>query len=923
MTVFKPAELFERLRSGHSVVTGNSRLARVLANQYGHWCIDRGERQWASPPILSWNTWVGRLWEEAGLQGCKETDRAVPGGRQLLNLWETVLRDDQQAGLLLRPESLARQLVDTRRLLIEWKIDPGHPSWFADGGEGINENHAAFRRWNRAFESLCREQGWISPEERLSVLTEAVNDGGFRISSPLDLLGFDEFNPAQQDFLSALSRSGTSVDQVEMPSATGRASLWRSSDHRDETITMARWVRQVHEADTSARIAVVVPDLESRRSEIERQLAAVLVPGLDDPSARPWNISLGTPLSRVSVVEAAFDLLRLSTERIDIGDTGRFLRSPWIRGGVDERSSRALLEKLMRTEYPRQFRLGDLLYRAGEIRKKDRQGNELPEAEWEPRPWNSPAMARIIEDLLRFYRDRKPRLPSSWAESFESMLRTAGWPQGDGSIDAAERDRIWQTYHSWQDALREFSSLDVTSGKLALREAVNQLHGICRDTVFQPRTPPATIQVLGLYEVIGLRFNHLWVMGLHNDNWPAPSRRNPFIPVILQTGAGLPHSGPEREYEVAQTVTRRLLETAPDCIFSYPGQVDGEETLPSPLLITDGIASVNDVPAWAGKTWQDIVYSRGGAQTAPLEPPGPLTGRRARGGTSILRNQANCPFRAFAVNRLGAEGLATPANGITPMLHGSLVHKVLEYFWQEVRTLDALLDLGNDALAAKLQELAERVLDERHDMDTRPAFRDVESVRLQKLAADYLEIEKTRGPFEVTGFEQHIEYEIEGQAIHLVIDRIDRLPGGDEVIIDYKTGKVKPDKWFGDPPEEPQLPLYAVSADKAPVGVVYSIIREDGCEYRGVVQYEGIFPGLPPRETKATKWLIDAGRCLPETTVAWKAVLHRLMSEFLAGEAEIQPLHGRRSCHDVYCDLQPLCRIGELEQLREDREDAS
>ena len=313
------------------------------------------------------------------------------------------------------------------------------------------------------------------------------------------------------------------------------------------------------------------------------------------------------------------------------------------------------------------------------------------------------------------------------------------------------RRRDWQAFQHWQDALRDLASLDAVSGPLPFNTALARLGRICAEAVFQPRTPPANIQVLGLYEVVGLRFDHLWVLGLHNDNWPPPARSNPFIPLALQIAGGLPHSGPQRELEVARTVTARLLETAPDTVFSYPGIVDGEDTLPSPLLTAAGVEAVADVPAWGGETWQQSVYRHEGPGLDALDPPGPLQGETARGGTSILRNQAACPFRAFAVNRLGAEGLESPADGITPKLHGSLVHRVLEVFWRELRHRDALLALGDGALHARLRGVAEQVLADRRDMDARPAFRNVETGRIVRLALDYLEAEKQRGPFEVRG----------------------------------------------------------------------------------------------------------------------------------------------------------------------------
>lgn len=908
MTVFKPDQLFERLAQGDTLLTGNSRLARVLGSQYNQWRQARGERQWPSPPLRSWNAWINGLWEESVLQGAIEGRGAVPTRQQLLSLWETVLKDDPLAHSLVRPGSLAAPLAETRALIVEWQVDLNHPAWRAASS---NENCAAFLRWNRAFEELCRSRGWTPPEDRLPALAHAVGTAaGHRVKAipTLDLLGFDELNPAQRTLLDVLEAEGTVVTRVELPPSEGGGALWKAADHRDEVQHMARWVRYCHEQDPSARIAVVVPDLAERRSDIERQLRAVLAPGTDSGGPAPWNLSFGEPLSRVPAVEAAFDVLHIAgSSRVDIRDAGRVLRSPWIRGGRRERSSRGLLEKFLREEYPRQFRLGELRYRASERGGRNRRD---PDA---PNPLFSPEMENIAQRLLRFQRDLEPRAPSAWARALDRLLAACGWPHGDDDAPDEDHDRDWQAFQAWQDALRDLAALDAVHATLPYDAAVARLQQVCAETVFQPRTPPANIQVLGLYEVIGLRFDHLWVLGLHNDNWPPPARSNPYIPAALQLAAGLPHSGPQRELEVARTITARLLETAPDVLFSYPGMVEGEDALPSPLL--DSLAACEAPPQWRGRTWPEAISGEIRPVVDPLIPPGPMQTETARGGTSILRNQAACPFRAFAVNRLGAEGLESPADGITPRLHGSLVHRVLEMFWRELRHRDALLALTDEALRAQLRDIAVEVMNDRREMDARPAFRHVEVDRIVQLALDYLEAEKERGPFEVRGFEEEIEYEIEGQRIRLVIDRIDRLPDGQEVIIDYKTGKVKPDHWFGDPPEEPQLPLYAISAAKPPAAVVYAVVREDGCLFSGIVSREGLFPGLP-RAGKRYQQLADAGRALPETTADWKSLLHSLMADFLAGEAAVQPLRGRTSCNNIYCELQPLCRIDELERLQ-------
>ncbi len=899
--------LFSRLAGDFTLVTANSRLARVLGIQYGQWRVQQGDSQWRSPDILSWEAWLGQLWEMAGLLGVAGAVEAVPGEHQLRSLWERTLKDDARAQQLLRPDSLADRLADTRRLCVHWQLDMRHPAWSGDE----NENHAAFSHWNRAFEALCRREHWLPPEDRLSVLAKAIRDKELAPAAEVALIGFDEFSPVQKELVDALRAAGVQAENLSLPPAGDSAVLWQSRDSRHELRRMARWARYWSEREPGSRIAVVVPDLQSRRSEVERHLEEILTPAGTEPGrgAKPWNISMGKPLASIPMVESVFDLLRWLEKRIDIQDIGRVLRSPWFNGAGDEQYSRALLEKCLREQYPRQLKLGEVRYRAGEIRKYDNEHQELPPDQQGPQPWNSPALGSLANLLARFERNtRGRRSPSAWAEAIDGLLVEAGW---HSRAESAGEDG-WQIIQAWKDALRGLASLDATAGQLERPVAIARLRQICSGQIFQARTPPANIQVLGLYEVSGLRFDHLWVLGLHNDNWPPPAQPNPFIPGVLQHKAGLPQSSPQRELGVARTITARLLQTAPDCVFSYPGQLNGEKVLPSPLLAGPSFRAEKHVSGWEEDHWQALVHAAGPPQEDRLSMPGPPADGTARGGSSILKHQALCPFRAFAANRLGAEALETPVDGIKPALHGSLVHRALESFWRQIRTQQALKALDDGELRKRVRSHVEKTVGEERSLIDRPEFREVESNRLQRLIVSHLELEARRQPFEVVGFEQELLQEIEGQRIRLIIDRIDRLSTGEEVIIDYKTGKVQPGKWFGDRPDDPQLPLYATSTDKAPAAVVFSVIRDDECVYKGVAAREGIFPGLPPRRGPIAPLLREAGDNMHETIGQWRTVLHGLMADFLLGEARIDPKDDTKTCDSSHCDLHALCRIHEL-----------
>lgn len=191
-------------------------------------------------------------------------------------------------------------------------------AWF----QNENENCTAFYYWNKAFEKICNRDNWICPQDRMAVLCAALKNGQFSISSAIDLLGFDEFSPAQASLLTALAEQGATVSSLKLNPRQNKAVLFKSTDSKTELRHMARWVRHWFEEDPGSSIAVVVHDLEARRQEIERNLAEILSPGdnQDGRQLKPWNISKGIPLSRVPIIEAVFeDLYRLTIRRQSAG----------------------------------------------------------------------------------------------------------------------------------------------------------------------------------------------------------------------------------------------------------------------------------------------------------------------------------------------------------------------------------------------------------------------------------------------------------------------------------------------------------------------------------------------------------------------------------------------------------------------------
>ena len=231
------------------------------------------------------------------------------------------------------------------------------------------------------------------------------------------------------------------------------------------------------------------------------------------------------------------------------------------------------------------------------------------------------------------------------------MLRDAGWP-GERSISSHEQQAI----RAWKDALSSLASLDLIQPSLDYRASLDWLRDITAHTLFQPEDEGAPIQVMGLFESSGLSFDHLWVMGLHEEALPQPARPHPFLPLGLQRAHKLPRSSAERELEVATMVMRRLEISAREIVWSYP-RFEGDTPLaPSPLL--------KRASMWTPPIAENIRAAASLETFAdPCAPP-VLPESMQSGGTRLLLDMAACPFRAWAFRRAGARALEEPEPGI-------------------------------------------------------------------------------------------------------------------------------------------------------------------------------------------------------------------------------------------------------------------
>lgn len=881
-----------------------TRLAQTLRGE-----VPGGLAVWRTRPALTLGQWLATLADEAQLTGIAELPVALDAFAEKL-LWEKVIAASlTEAAPLFDIQGMAASAAEAHALSQVWNIQPATSV--------LSDEARLFIGWQAEFDKRCRAAGWIDAAGLQRRLIELIEAGHFTLPAAITVTGFDRHTPLELRLLAALQGRGVSLENgpkttVDRSTEDGavagsqRRSL-ACADVDAECMAVAAWAAAQLRAKPAARLGIVAPDLAGVRDRLEFLLDDALHPALIRPDAaevqRSFNFSLGRALADLPLIRVALDLLALGGSPTKL-EQSRFsallLSSGWSASDA-EADGRALLDVALRRDLPYFTTLPALIRLAGRLADDE--------------PPLCPQTIAALEALLEVA-GGAPRklLPGQWAGVFRQCLKAAGWP-GDRELSSHE----FQARLAFAEVLDGFGRFDGLLGSLAFTEAVHRLSQLCRQRIFQPETRgrPA-IQVLGVLESAGLEFDALWVMGMNDDLWPPPPRPNPLLPAEVLRAAGAAHASAEVELDFARRVHARLLLAAPTVTFSW-AQADGNRVLrPSPLI--GGIPASSEPAGAFSSLARQLAAVAGTAceQLADAVAPPVADGEKVSGGSWLLRAQAICPAWAYYQFRLGGEAMDEPVEGLDPAARGTLVHEALEAFWTAVRSSAALAGLGEAGRRQAIAEAVDQAL-QNFELERRltlPArFRALEAARLARLLDVWLQVESRREqPFDVLACEQAAEVEIEEIKVKMVVDRIDQLADGRQVIIDYKTGaSIDTKNWAALRITEPQLPIYAALVNEDVAAVVFAKVLLDKPAFAGVADEKDILPGVQGIGDDKQK-IFDPAEFPDWVAVIthWRERLHAVAKEVRQGQAGVMFADEKAL---QYCEVLPLLRLPERRRL--------
>jgi len=876
-------DLLERAHQGAVLVTASRRLARTLNQSYKQWRRAEGDTVWPTPAILPWSAWLEKLWDTR-LFGQHHVPIQQQAALEILLsrsqervVWQKIIECSVAGDPLLDIPATAEAAANSWQLLKSWDLE--RRALEAEAGDDT----AVFLSWADEFQRVCAAEGWVEQASLPDRLASALHS--LALPPLLLLSGFDEVSPQQQRFLDACRAAGTQVEIADPADsqAPSSAVCVAFQDSNDEIRAAARWARGLLDSGVSGPIGVVIQALDQMREKVERIFTETLHPAAVLPGRqqreRAFNISVGQPLTAYPIIRTALLILDLDLAGNHFTHLGALLRSRYLSGGEAEWTRRGALDAEIREQGATDLTIERL---RGIARSRN---------------VNCPRFLRALGKWrsVRISLPQKQRA-SGWSRAFSLLLDAFGWP-GDRPLDSRE----YQIAQEWNATLSELARLDTVLPAAGAGEALRELKRIAAGTIFQPEGGNSPIQILGILEASGLRFEHLWIAGLHDETWPGPAAPDPFLPVPLQRRLQMPHASPERELEFARLITNGLLGSTNNIIVSFPAHEGDRDLGPSPL-----ISDIPHIPPKRLHLRDYPLYNAIIRETARIETvedaQAPIVEAESwqKGGIHVFEFQAACPFRAFAELRLSAVALECPKPGLNERERGLLIHYALENVWRNLKSQERLATIRSEILTQVIHDAvasAIRSLAEDRGSELAPNFAAIEQSRLESLLRNWLELEKHRAPFEVIQPEGERYAELGGIRFKVRIDRIDRLPDGREVIVDYKTGRPKLSDWEGPRPENPQLPLYAATHPDELAGILFGQIRAGDMRVIGVGDSQAIEHNIKQVN-------------LPVSLDAWRSVLMRLGEDFRAGNAVVDPKDPVKSCR--YCGLQALCRVREI-----------
>jgi ATP-dependent helicase/nuclease subunit B len=864
-----PSDVEAHLRRGGRLVVPSAQRSHAVRLAHAARELASGHSVWTSADVLPAETWL-RAEAQRRASGAPEAPRLLSSCEEWY-LWREATREATSGLVLLDTGALAESLRAASALAADYGMRIG------DGPPGSEA--ALLHQVQRRFIGRCAELSAANVRTLLEKSPAAQPP-----EVPALMAGFDTLTPR--------------LAPLGIPRPTAPAAceplIVQATDTREELERIAAWCGTRVRASSDARLLVMLPGTDGARERLAALIRQEIDPRQLFAREREADALVGIEggeqlAHRPMIRQALITLQALAGQQLEGTVVSRWLRAPYWDAPSD--IMRAAIDLALRARPSLRLRLRDFTDALSDLPERYREAAAGMAARLRE------AQASLGEGSVS---------PRTWSERAREALARSGWP------GAAARDSDGaQTLLRWHELLEEFGDLGACVATLNRERALGLLEDLAGSRAFRPADADVTVMLSPRLADSVVHYDGIWVAGLHADEFPQPVAPDPFLPLPAQLAAGLAAASSAGRRAQAQGLIAAWRSGTAELVLSAPLHQEDQELLPSPLLAGDSSAQMPGPQGWLParlhrpqltETLLDYKGTRFDARQALPR------------GVRSLELQNSCPFRAYVELRLGAREEEEAEPGVTRFERGDLLHLALQRLWKHLKDSRTLKDISDSARATLITQCVQDAAREmagrgrgrrRHiphaQLDLfaapgRPLARELR--RAARLIEQLCQLERKRPEFRVRDIEVDAQLNLAGARVDMRIDRVDELPGGGRVVLDYKSGRITRTDWYGDRPSHPQLLAYlaALGPDVEALAVVSVIAK--GPRFHGLAHAARLLPQVKAVQP-ADGWAVRHE--------AWRATLERLIGNFLAGDAAVDPKPN--ACK--YCHVSGICRIAE------------
>ena len=868
--------------SNHLVLTPNQRTQQAVIA--GFMADLREGDVVQSPQVLSFSQWCEQLWQQLSFS---QTLPKIISQLALKN-WIKNYIVAENKWHLTNPLGVAEKVLDAYKNLSLWDLQ------LSDIKQVDTQECKNFIHWITQLQSWLSGKNCIAGFTLIHYLIEHFQTIQSSLPQAITLVGFNELTPIEKVMLEKCQAIGCQIEHEFPARETQSIVRWQAHDTRQEIEMAAQKAKAIYDKSPDQSVAVVVHQLSEQIEGVHRYFSN----HFHRQTFKPWvnkskpayNVSAATPLSSQPIIEAAINILSLKSHGVDLA-TLKFLKtSTYLNWGEQAFEIRKFLHQQSLSGYS--------FYSFKFLNSQIEQSEQA-------------AKLKLLKQRIEWLQglNLSQRTAKQWQTLWKLWLKKWGW-LSEYSLDEFEQKAVSEFY----DTLDVFLEMDLLLADPALTQAREYLLQVIQSQGFQLPGDRTNIHVLGVLEASGLEFDTLIMVGFNRNNWPQKLKLNPFLPIEFQQAHNMPHCSSDREYSMASDFSQSLLQSA-DQIFITQSKDNEDQDSPEsaffstyPLVESDLSESADEPIAKLNHyQWrQDDTISIGKGNI--------------RGGTYLIGQYADCPFKAIARHYLKIQSEEEPQKGIQSFVRGSWLHQAMELIWKTLIDQQQLKKINDTDLEDMVEE---KLTEAQAKYQTQLQANAIDKVialefnKLKRQICQWLAIDKNRDDFSVL-VEVEKQLTIGDLTFSMRVDRIDKNPQGEIEIIDYKTGSVDIKKWFGERPTEAQMPAYVLAcSDETIASLTYAQIKTGEVQRIGLRFHTDKLPvvieqksGDGTESAKKTKveTLFNTDVSLFEQ---WTNHLTAIADNIVAGKMPVSPKDENLSCR--YCDYSASCRIYETQ----------